>query len=71
LGALHLHLDRHSLARLIIVDESRDRSGFGDVRPLAEVMILISLTLAYYVSLYWYLLTAFLGLNLLQSAFTS
>lgn len=41
------------------------------VRLLAGVMILASLALAYYVSPYWYLLTAFVGLNLLQSAFTN
>ena len=41
------------------------------VRLLAGVMVLASLALAYYVSPYWYLLTAFVGLNLLQSAFTS
>jgi hypothetical protein len=34
-------------------------------------MILASLVLAYYVSPYWYLLTVFVGLNLLQSAFTN
>lgn len=41
------------------------------VRLLAGVMVLASLALAYYVSPYWYLLTTFVGLNLLQSAFTS
>jgi hypothetical protein len=41
------------------------------VRLLAGVMVLASLALAYYVSPYWYLLTAFVGLNLLQSAFTN
>ena len=41
------------------------------VRLMAGVMILASLALAYYVSLYWLWLTAFVGLNLLQSAFTN
>jgi len=41
------------------------------VRLLAGVMILISLGLAHWVSPYWLLLTAFVGLNLLQSAFTN
>ncbi len=41
------------------------------VRLLAGVIILASLALAHYVSPYWYLLTAFVGLNLLQSAFTN
>ena len=37
---------------------------------LAGSMVLVSLALAYYVSPYWLLLAAFVGLNLLQSAFT-
>jgi hypothetical protein len=41
------------------------------VRLMAGVMILLSITLAYYFSHYWLLLTAFVGLNLLQSAFTN
>jgi hypothetical protein len=40
------------------------------VRLMAGIMILISLALAHYLSPYWLLLTAFVGLNLLQSAFT-
>ena len=40
------------------------------VMAFAGVMILISLALTYYVSPWWWLLTAFVGLNLLQSAFT-
>jgi hypothetical protein len=34
-------------------------------------MVLISLALAHFCSLYWLWLTAFVGLNLLQSAFTN
>ena len=41
------------------------------VRMLAGVMILASLALAHWVSSYWLFLTAFVGLNLLQSAFTN
>jgi hypothetical protein len=41
------------------------------VRLIAGVIILVSLALAYYFSLYWLWLTAFVGLNLLQSAFTN
>ncbi len=41
------------------------------VRLIAGVMILLSLVLAHYFSLYWLWLTAFVGLNLLQSAFTN
>jgi len=41
------------------------------VRLMAGVMILLSLALAHFLSLYWLWLTAFVGLNLLQSAFTN
>ncbi|MFZ1938409.1 MAG: DUF2892 domain-containing protein [Terracidiphilus sp.] len=41
------------------------------LRLIAGAMVLISLLLAHYVSLYWLWLTAFVGLNLLQSAFTN
>ncbi len=40
------------------------------VRALAGTIILISLALALWVSPWWLALTAFVGLNLLQSAFT-
>jgi hypothetical protein len=41
------------------------------LRLLAGAMVLLSLTLAYFFSHYWLWLTAFVGLNLLQSAFTN
>ena len=41
------------------------------VRLMAGVIILVSLALAYYFTPYWLWLTAFVGLNLLQSAFTN
>ena len=41
------------------------------VRLVAGVMVLLSLALAHYVSLYWLWLAVFVGLNLLQSAFTN
>lgn len=41
------------------------------LRLMAGVVILLSMALAHYVSPYWYYLTAFVGLNLLQSAFTN
>jgi hypothetical protein len=41
------------------------------VRLLAGAMVLASLALAHFVSLYWLWLTGFVGLNLLQSAFTN
>jgi hypothetical protein len=40
------------------------------LRLIAGSVILLSLALGRYVSPYWYLLTAFVGLNLFQSGFT-
>jgi EamA domain-containing membrane protein RarD len=40
------------------------------VLAFAGTMVLASLALGYYVNPLWFLLTAFVGLNLLQSAFT-
>jgi Protein of unknown function (DUF2892) len=40
------------------------------VLAFAGLMVLASLGLAWFVSPYWMLLAAFVGLNLLQSAFT-
>ena len=39
------------------------------VRMMAGIVVLLSLAFAYWVSNYWLLLTTFVGLNLLQSAF--
>lgn len=41
------------------------------VRLLAGVMVLVSVALAHWFSPYWLWLTVFVGLNLLQSAFTN
>jgi Protein of unknown function (DUF2892) len=41
------------------------------VRMIAGVFILASLALGYWVNAHWYLFTAFVGLNLLQSAFSN
>ena len=41
------------------------------VRLIAGLMILLSLALAHFFSLNWLWLTAFVGLNLMQSAFTN
>ena len=43
-----------------------DRAVFA----VAGLLVLLSLALGYFVSPYWFLLTAFVGLNLFQSAFT-
>ena len=40
------------------------------IRAVAGCFILLSLALGYLHSPYWHLFTAFVGLNLLQSAFT-
>jgi len=40
------------------------------IRAIAGTFILLSLALGYWVSEWFYLFTAFVGLNLLQSAFT-
>lgn len=39
-------------------------------RMIAGAFVLLSLGLGYWVNPYWYLFTAFVGLNLFQSAFT-
>jgi hypothetical protein len=41
------------------------------LRGIAGFLILVSVLLAYYHSPYWLLFTGFVGLNLLQSAFTN
>ncbi|MGD8778602.1 MAG: DUF2892 domain-containing protein [Ignavibacteria bacterium] len=40
------------------------------IRAIAGIFILGSTTLGYFISPYWFLFTAFVGLNLLQSSFT-
>lgn len=40
------------------------------LRLMAGVFVLISILLAHYVSPWWLLFTAFVALNLIQSAFT-
>ncbi|MCL4502712.1 MAG: DUF2892 domain-containing protein [Deltaproteobacteria bacterium] len=46
------------------------RTMEGYIRAIAGSFVLLSLTLGYLYSPYWHLFTAFVGLNLLQSAFT-
>lgn len=40
------------------------------IRGIAGTFILVSLALGWYVSPYWFLFTAFVGANLLQSSLT-
>lgn len=42
----------------------------NSIRMLVGLLVSISLILYYFVSPYWLILTAFIGLNLLQSSFT-
>lgn len=42
----------------------------NSIRLMAGTLTLISVTLGYFVSPYWFLLTAFVGFNLVQSSFT-
>jgi hypothetical protein len=41
------------------------------LRMIAGLFVLLSVGLGYWVSPYWFLFTAFVGLNLFQSAFTN
>ena len=49
------------------VDRKMDRW----IRAIAGIFVLISVGLGYYVSPWWFLLTIYVGVNLLQSAFTN
>ena len=40
------------------------------LRLIAGLFVMLSVALGYWVSPYWFLFTAFVGLNLFQSAFT-
>jgi hypothetical protein len=40
------------------------------VLAFAGMMVLVSIALAYFVSPWWFLLTAFVDLNMLQASFT-
>jgi hypothetical protein len=41
------------------------------LRMIAGAFVVLSLAMGYWVSSYWYLFTAFVGLNLFQSALTN
>ncbi len=41
------------------------------LRLIAGFFVVVTLALGHWVSSYWYLFTAFVGLNLFQSAFTN
>jgi len=42
----------------------------NSIRLFAGFLVTLSVTLGFFVSPYWFLLTAFVGLNLVQSSFT-
>ena len=46
------------------------RTALQNAASVAGLMITVSVLLAVFVSDYWLILTAFVGLNLLQSSFT-
>jgi len=50
--------------------EEQDMTVDRYLRMIAGLMIVASLALGHYVSQNWYYFTAFIGLNLFQSAFT-
>lgn len=41
------------------------------IKVIAGAFVVISVSLGYYVSPYWFLFTIFVGLNLIQSSFTN
>ena len=41
------------------------------LRLIAGFLVVLSVALGYWVNAYWFLFTAFVGLNLFQSAFTN
>jgi Protein of unknown function (DUF2892) len=53
-----------------LLETENDMNIDRAVLAFASVMILASLLLAWLVSPYWLLLTVFVGLNMLQAAFT-
>ena len=40
------------------------------IRRLAGTLVLVGLLLGYFVNPYWFILSAFVGVNLIQSSFT-
>lgn len=42
----------------------------NSIRLLAGTLVLLSVALGFFVSPHWFLLTAFVGVNLVQSSFT-
>jgi hypothetical protein len=54
----------------LAVMEGCDMSMERYIRMIAGTFVLLSVALAYWVSPYWLLFAAFVGANLVQSAFT-
>ena len=52
------------------IDDHKERRIQRYMRRTIGTLVLTSAALAYFVSPYWLLLTAFIGLNLLQFSFT-
>ncbi len=53
------------------MDTKVDRKMDRWIRAIAGAVVLVSVALSYYVSPWWFLLTVYVGVNLLQSAFTN
>jgi len=58
------------LTKLLQTGEKTNMTVNQGLRALAGIVVLASALLAYFVSPYWLILNGFVGLNLLQSAFT-
>jgi hypothetical protein len=60
-----------SIAEHLVVLEENVMTVERALRLIAGSFILLSLALGHYLSPYWYLFTAFVGLNLFQSGITN
>ena len=66
-----MQLDHFSLQSLASVSDGGAEMKMEQwIRAIAGAFILVSVGLGYFVHRYWFFFTAFVGLNLLQSAFT-
>ena len=63
---MHFKCLLKSLFNLIILRDMRNRI----IRFVAGTLVLTGLILGYFVNPYWFILTAFVGLNLFQSSLT-
>ena len=64
--AMHFKCLLKSTFNLIIMNDMRNRI----IRFVAGILVLTGLILGFFVNEYWFILTAFVGLNLFQSSLT-